>query len=48
MSSNPDDMSFEEHAIAWCIEEGRDIPPPKSPEWDKMYAKWVDFAFGDI
>ncbi len=48
MDKDPNDMSFKEHAIAWWIEKGYIIPLPDSPEWEEMYAEWVDFAFKDM
>lgn len=48
MSSDPADMSMEDHAMAWWIGKGFVIPSPNSIEWEEMYAEWVDFAFSDM
>jgi len=41
-------LGLGEHAEAWWREQGREVPPADTPEWDEMYEKWVDFAFDDF
>ncbi len=48
MNQNPDTMTMKEHAIEWWREQGHEIPDLDSPEWERMYAKWVDFAFQNM
>jgi hypothetical protein len=41
-------MTLADHAEAWCREQGKEVPPPDSAEWQTMYEQWVAFAFQDF
>lgn len=41
-------MSVADHAEAWWQEQGNEIPTYPSIEWNKMYEKWIDYAFEGI
>ena len=41
-------MTLADHAEAWTREQGRDVPPRNTPEWQIMYNAWIDYAFADF
>jgi hypothetical protein len=41
-------LTLADHAELWCQEEGRNLPPPNTPEWTAMYETWHAFAFRDF
>jgi hypothetical protein len=46
LKNKPDsEKSLADHAEMWWYESGNQIPDRKTPEWMKMYKKWIDFAF---
>ena len=42
------EMTLADHAEAWCQENGNEVPPKDTPEWDAMYESWVNWAFRDF
>lgn len=40
-----DGLNLAGHAETWWAEQGNEIPPEGSSDWDIMYAKWIAFAF---
>ena len=38
--------TLREHAEEWWTEQGEIVPVRDSPEYEVMYVKWIDFAFG--
>ena len=46
---SPECLTLAEHGEAWWREQGKEVPPnSESPEWDKMYFQWIDFAFNSL
>jgi len=41
-------MTLADHAEYWWSEQGRQVPPHDTPEWQAMYEEWIDFAFADF
>ena len=41
-------MTLADHAEAWWIEQGNEVPKKDTKGWENMYLKWVDFAFRDL
>lgn len=41
-------VTLADHAEAWTREQGKVVPARDTPEWDVMYAAWVDVAFADF
>ena len=39
------DKTLAEHAEEWWQEKGRKVPKRGTKAWEKMYQKWIDFAF---
>jgi len=39
------ELTLTDHAESWYKEQGRAVPDRGTPEWQTMYAEWVDFAF---
>lgn len=37
-----------QHAEEWCVETGQAVPSYPSKEWEKMYTRWVEYAFSDL
>lgn len=42
------EMTLNDHAIFWWKSKGVEIPPDDSPEWQRMYEDWVEWAFADF
>jgi len=42
------ELTLSEHAEAWWIEQGKDVPERGTEGWNEMYVAWVYFAFGDF
>lgn len=38
-------MTMHDHAVAWYEEQGKEIPPFDSMEWQIMYEDWIEWAF---
>jgi len=41
-------MTLAEHAEAWWKEQGKEVPPRGTEEWQEMYETWVEWAFADL
>lgn len=41
-------LTLADHAEAWSREQGFRVPRRNTKLWQKMYAKWVDFAFETV
>jgi len=39
------DLTLADHAEAWMKENGHEVPPRKSEEWNELYTQWLDYAF---
>lgn len=48
MTKNPETMTLREHAEAWWTEQGKKLPEFGTPEYQKMYEQWIEFAFTDF
>jgi len=35
-------------AEQWWAEKGNSIPPADSAEYEQMYERWAEYAFGDF
>lgn len=42
------EMTLADHAEHWCREQGKDVPPRDSDEWQAMYETWAVWAFSDL
>lgn len=40
-----EEMTLQEHAEAWTREQGKEVPERGTPEHEKMYRAWIDYAF---
>ena len=38
-------MTLADHAEAWWKEHGRRVPRRGSAAWDRMYLRWINYAF---
>lgn len=48
MTKKPEEMTMEEHADAWA-KDTMDKPPERgTAQWDAMYEKWIEYAFGEF
>jgi hypothetical protein len=43
-----ENLTLAEHAEMWWVEKGNILPKKDTIEWQKMYKKWVDYAFKDF
>ncbi len=41
-------MTFADHAEAWCRETGESVPDRDTTEWQEMYQEWIKYAFDGI
>jgi hypothetical protein len=42
------ERTLNDHAESWAREQGREIPPRGTPEYEALYNDWIDFAFKDF
>jgi hypothetical protein len=42
------EMTTGDHAEAWHREQGKDLPPRGTDEWQSMYEAWATWAFADL
>ena len=42
------EMTLADHAEAWWKEQGNEVPPRGTNEWQQMYEAWVEWAFADL
>ena len=45
MGIQDNNKSLADHADEWGHENKMAVPPQDTPEWDKFYQKWIEFAF---
>ena len=43
-----DNMTLEQHAIAWYAEQGKTMHPTSTPEGIKEYQAWATWAFSGV
>lgn len=43
-----EEMTLAEHAELWWTEQGKEVPPADTPEYQAMYEEWHAFAFMDF
>jgi hypothetical protein len=43
-----DEMTLADHAESWWREQGKRVPQRKTTAWQRMYERWVEFAFADF
>ena len=41
-------MTLAQHAEAWWREQGKEVPPRDTREWQEMYEQWVAWAFNKL
>jgi hypothetical protein len=41
-------ITLADHAEAWWLEQGKRVPRRKTKAWQRMYVKWIEFAFADF
>lgn len=41
-------MTLADHAEAWTREQGRKVPRRNTKAWQRMYERWVRWAFADV
>ena len=41
-------MTLEDHARAWWIARGKKLPRRNTKAYARMYAAWVEYAFGGL
>ncbi len=41
-------MTLAEHAEAWWSETGNAVPAADTPEYEAMYAAWIEYAFAGM
>ena len=41
-------MTLADHAECWCREQGKEVPPRDTDQWQAMYEAWVEWAFSDL
>ena len=42
------EMTLAEHAEYWSREQGKEVPPRDTDQWQSMYETWVEWAFSDL
>ena len=40
-----EEMTLAEHAEYWWRQEGKEVPPRGTDQWQAMYETWVNWAF---
>ena len=42
------EMTLADHAECWCREQGKEVPPRDTDQWQAMYEAWATWAFADL
>jgi hypothetical protein len=43
-----DKTTLADHAEAWWREQGKRVPRRNTNTWERMYVRWIEFAFADF